>query len=146
MGVAMSYPKGLHPGATWLKSDFQCHSPRDPSWEGEPDLPGGSIALEAKRETWAKEFLAAATSNGLRTVAVTDHHDFGLAPYVMGAATGDTIVFPGVEVTCSDNAQCIALFDPSCDRKVVQKFIARLTGVAVSEPNAEKRMQFPLQS
>ena len=35
----MAYPKGQHPGATWRKCDFQCHTPRDRHWVG-VSLPG----------------------------------------------------------------------------------------------------------
>jgi chromosome segregation protein len=100
----MAYTKGQHPGATWRKCDFQCHTPRDQGWLGDEDLPGGTPELEAARHSWATSFVAAAADKNLGVIAVTDHHDACFIPYVKQAAeaTGLTL-FPGVEVTCADN-------------------------------------------
>src|SRR5882724_10051079 len=100
-GGKMTYAKGQHPGAIWLKCDFQCHTPRDIAWRGGPNLPGGTDELEARRVQWAEEFLQACKARGLMVVAVTDHHDAAMLHYFrdIGHIRGVT-VFPGIEVTC----------------------------------------------
>src|SRR5688572_12408401 len=98
--------KGHHPGATWRKADLQCHTARDHSWRGTTQLPGKTPDDEAAREAWADEFIAACVHKGLKVVAITDHHDVCMATYVQNAAARDgnrVLVYPGVEVTCSDN-------------------------------------------
>jgi chromosome segregation protein len=130
--VVMTHPKGQHPGTTWHKSDFQCHTPRDRAWMGATRLPGGSPADEAVREAWAATFVGECVKRGLSAVAITDHHDIGLAPYLQraGISSGPQIVvFPGIEITCSDDAQCIAVFDPSADTALLQKLLHKLPGV-----------------
>jgi len=112
----MSGAEGLHPGAVWHKCDFQCHTPRDRGWEGSPHLPGGSAEAEAARQAWAEEFIKAAEQAGLTAVAVTDHHDICLSEYVKATATrldSRVKVYPGIEITCSDDSQCLVIFDPA---------------------------------
>ncbi|MVT73802.1 AAA family ATPase [Bradyrhizobium cajani] len=112
----MIYDVGLHLGTTWHKCDFQCHTPRDRAWSGSPDLPGGEDAAELARRAWAEEFIRAAEAARLQAVAISDHHDICLSAYALEAAArlqSSVLVFPAVEITCSDNAQCIVIFDPS---------------------------------
>jgi ABC-type multidrug transport system ATPase subunit len=95
-------------------------------------LPGITPADEAAREAWAARFIAECVARGISTVAVTDHHDIILASYLQraGAASSPPIVvYPGIEITCSDDAQCIALFDPSADTALLQKLLNMLPGV-----------------
>src|SRR6187402_584691 len=112
----MLHPKGMHPGATWRKADLQVHTPRDPQWSG-PKFKGGTPQDEAKREAWADEFVQACIDRKLEMVAVTDHHDFCAMPYILSAigrlplTVSKPWVFPGVEVTCDDSAQCLVIFD-----------------------------------
>jgi chromosome segregation protein len=111
------YPKGLHPGATWKKCDFQIHTPRDPQWAGSPSLPGGGAAEEQARDAWANHFVGHCVDLGLLAIAITDHHDFCFVEYVRRAIsrlpdqTKAPWLFPGVEVTCDDAVQCLVLFD-----------------------------------
>ena len=139
-GRGMAYEKGLHPGAVWRKCDFQCHTPRDPRWSGGDPLPSGSRELEAARCAWATSFISAAAGKGLGIVAVTDHHDACFVRYVRQAAReGGVTLFPGIEITCSDNVQCLAIFDPSCEETTLTKLIHRLNDVmpaAAEEPKA----------
>jgi hypothetical protein len=95
-------------------------------------LPGTTPADEAAREAWASRFIEECVVRGISTVAITDHHDIVLAPYLQraGAALSPpVIVYPGIEITCSDDAQCIALFDPSADTALLQKLLNMLPGV-----------------
>lgn len=111
------YAKGLHPGATWKKCDFQVHTPRDPQWIGSLHLPGGDAINERAREAWADQLVAYCIDSCLEAIAITDHHDFCFVEYVRRAIarlpdplTGPWL-FPGVEVTCNDAVQCLILFD-----------------------------------
>ena len=133
----MAYAKGHHPGTVWRKSDLQCHSPRDEFWEGMQGLPGGTEANEGGRKHWAQFFLNKCTTAGLTLIAITDHHDAIMAEYVVSASEGTPVeVFRGVEVTCRDNVQCIALFDPSCDADIPKRFIGKLDGILPSHATA----------
>lgn len=137
----MAFEKGQHPGAVWRKSDLQCHTPRDRAWDGLPSLPGGDEAKENARKVWAEEFIAECLARGLDAISVTDHHDITFVPYVVQAARDafdGTFVFPGVEVTCNDNTQCLVLFDPDQLPDTWQHFLGKLVGVKQSEPTAAK--------
>ncbi|WP_172980204.1 TrlF family AAA-like ATPase [Tardiphaga sp. P9-11] len=137
----MAYQLGLHPGTVWHKSDFQCHTPRDLAWSGSPDLPGGGEAAETARMDWAKSFLKAAEDAGLLAVAISDHHDICLSKYVMAAAaeTGSAVrAFPAVEITLADNAQCLAIFDPSLEADT-QKLALAAAGNLLPAADADSK-------
>lgn len=137
----MTFQKGHHPGAEWHKADFQCHTPRDHQWNGSPHLPGGNETAEAARAAWAASFVDACLSKGLKAVAVTDHHDACMVDYVHKhvAATGcDLKVFAGVEVTCDDDVQCLAIFDPSSTASDWARFLHKLTSVSPATANDDK--------
>ena len=80
------YPTGKHPGAVWKYVDLQVHTPRDPDWVGNPHLPGGTEEQEQARREWAENFLATATLFGLNVIAITDHHDVTMVPYLQEVA------------------------------------------------------------
>lgn len=111
------YAKGMHPGATWKKCDFQVHTPRDPNWQGPPNLPGGTDDLEQRRHDWADSFVKVCLAKKLDAIAITDHHDFTLIEYIRSAIkrlqpeAAGLWLFPGMEVTCDDDMQCLVLFD-----------------------------------
>lgn len=131
----MAYDIGLHPGAVWWRIDAQCHTPKDRSWSGSADLPGGTSEFETAREQWAAEFVQAAVDRQLTMVAITDHHDASFIPYVVRAAASleapsKLVVLPGVEVTCSDAVQCLAIFDPATTDSDWSRFLAKLPSVA----------------
>ena len=112
----MVYAKGLHPGAVWKKTDLQIHTPRDAGWEGGPHLGGETPCEDAARKTWADKFVAKCRELQLQVIAITDHHDFCFIPYIRDAiqragTSSELWLFPGVEVTCNDSAQCLLLFD-----------------------------------
>jgi chromosome segregation protein len=137
----MTYEVGLHPGTTWHKCDFQCHTPRDRSWAGSPDLPGGDQAAELARQQWAETFIAAAEAAKLQAVAISDHHDICLSIYVLEAAkrlNSNVRVFPAVEITCSDNAQCIVVFDPTATVDTQKLAIAAAGNILVA-PSSEAK-------
>lgn len=137
----MSYPTGHHPGAVWLKVDFQCHTPRDRGWMGSPKLAGGTQALEENRDLWADAFVAEAFRRGLGAVAVTDHHDITFLRYVLEAADRAApikkfIIFPGIEITCADNVQCLAIFEPGTTANHWSRLLAKLDNVVETSSEA----------
>lgn len=128
----MPFRKGHHPGATWRKADLQCHSPRDRAWSSPPNLPGGTPDFEAARAAWADSFIRECKTRNIELIAVTDHHDMTFVPYVVASSVreGCTLVLPGVEVTCADNAQCLAFVDPSCPQTTWTHLLGKLKGVS----------------
>jgi len=37
------------------------------------------------------------------------------------------VVYPGIEITCLDDAQCLAIFDPSCDSPILHKLLEKIS-------------------
>ena len=113
-----------------MRCDFQVHTPRDPNWKG-PRPPGlGEIAegtgkpvaaegVEAARAEWANAFIDECIDKGLRAVALTDHHEMVMVPYVQRASERrrqtnpdfDLLLFPGMELTARGGKQCLIIFD-----------------------------------
>jgi chromosome segregation protein len=138
---AMTFPKGLHPGTIWRRSDLQCHSPRDVAWNGPPNLPGGTPEAEQGRKDWATSFIEECRTRAIEVISITDHHDVTFVPYLIEAnqaAHDFAIVFPGIEVTCNDNAQCLVLFEPSSTPDLWGHFLGKLPGVAQADRDLPK--------
>lgn len=134
----VSHVVGLHPGATWRRVDLQCHSPRDLRWVTSGPFPGGTPEHEKARAAWADEFVKAAIDRGLSIVAITDHHDTVFLPYVLEAAkrAGSALtVLPGIEVTCHDNVQCLAIFEPGSEPGDWQRLLHKLTTITPNAPD-----------
>lgn len=96
--------------------------------------------MEALRHAWADGFIAAAVDKGLHGIAVTDHHDVALLPYVIEAAERSQhsiVVFPGVEITCRDGVQCLTLLDPSSPKETWHRLINKLAQVQHAPDDAE---------
>lgn len=112
----MKHKLGTHPGATWRKTDFQIHTPRDPNWSGSPHLPAiTEEEIEARRQ-WSRNFVSQCLQRNLTAIAVTDHHDVAFVPYIRAAILElgkeeEIWLFPGMEITLNDSAQCLVLFD-----------------------------------
>jgi chromosome segregation protein len=118
------------PIAYWRKCDFQVHSPRDPNWQGIRPLGLGEVDtitnivatetdVEFSRSEWAISFIEACCIRNLGAVAITDHHEMVMLPYVFEALKNkkvadpncDLWVFPGMELTAKNGVQCLILFD-----------------------------------
>jgi chromosome segregation protein len=116
--------------AHWRKCDFQVHTPRDPNWQGARPLgvddidPATASAVtkaevETSRSQWAETFVDACVAKGLQAVAITDHHETVMFPYVRAVVerrrTGDPTfnlwVLPGMELTAVGGVQCLLIFD-----------------------------------
>jgi len=116
--------------AQWRKCDFQVHTPRDPNWTGQRPLGRGDIdaqtgqprsdaEIETSRAQWAEAFLDTCVARGLQAIAITDHHEMVMYPYVRTVALArrsadpafDLWVFPGMELTAVGGTQCLLIFD-----------------------------------
>ncbi|WP_376776652.1 TrlF family AAA-like ATPase [Rhizobium leguminosarum] len=135
------HAKGRHPGAVWKKTDFQVHTPRDSMWRGSGPLPGGLAEAEAARDEWADVFVEQCLQKEIDAVAITDHHDVVMYPYVERAilrsdkARGSLWLFPGVEITCQDAVQCLILFDEGTGHAVTKRIFGKMPKIA--EPDAD---------
>ncbi|NTV31321.1 AAA family ATPase [candidate division WWE3 bacterium] len=132
-------------GAHFYKCDFQVHTPRDANWEG------AEAITEQDRKAYAEELIQACRAKNIDVIAVTDHHDFCMFPYVKAAAatevnaTGDSIlkenqiiVFPGIEITLSSPpCQAILLFDADFDETKFGDILTTLT-IAATDPANSK--------
>lgn len=126
---------GQHPGATWRRVDLQCHTPRDIGWVGSEGIAGHGATGVADRDAWAEIFIAAAREKGLSIIAVTDHHDVAMLPHVIRAGQrADVLVLPGIEVTCRDSVQVLAIFDPSAPPPLWERFLGKLPEVEITDP------------
>ncbi len=76
-------------GAHYFKTDLQVHTPRDARWKGNRPV------RDDDRERFARSFVSACRAKGLQAVAITDHHDVALLPYIRAAAASE--VGPGGE-------------------------------------------------
>lgn len=146
--------------AYWRKCDFQVHSPRDPNWQGERpvglgDEIGGACAssqdVEAARIKWATEFVEQCSKKGLEAVALTDHHEMVMVPYVQAAIeSGRTTdsesklwLFPGMELTCRNGVQCVIIFDADLSEDWRREAQSRL-GIVFASLNEKARQGPPV--
>jgi chromosome segregation protein len=142
-----TYPKGKHPGAVWKKTDFQIHTPRDPQWSGSPHMTGGSGAEEDVRQAWMDAFIQTCVDKGLHAIAITDHHDFCFIPYAQKAIANlpdgskKPWLFPGMEITCNDAVQCIALFDPLTKWNDWVRIFGLLNNINIPDGDSDKAPQ-----
>jgi len=116
--------------ASWRKCDFQVHTCRDPNWVGPRPLgkgdvnpaggePATALNVDATRAAWADDFVTKCVVKRLQVVAITDHHETVMVPYVRDAiarrvvadADVDLWLLPGMELTARGGQQCIVLFD-----------------------------------
>ena len=131
--------------AFWRKCDFQVHSPRDPNWSG-PRPSGldeiisttGQVAttadVESSRKRWASAFVAKCVEKSLQAVALTDHHEMVMVPYVLESIEAcrrkdesiDLWLFPGMELTAKGGQQCLILFDANLPQKWWQQAQGKL--------------------
>ena len=126
--------------ASWRKCDFQIHTPRDPMWKGDRPPGIGEVSkgisnatksdVSQRRLEWADKFLDACVEKKLRAVAITDHHEMVMIPYVRKAISAkqkddpdfDLWLFPGMEITCQEGVQCLILFDSNLKKKFGRMF------------------------
>jgi chromosome segregation protein len=112
----------LDSGAHFYRADFQVHTPRDNQWKG------ASPTTDMDRKDYAVRFIAACRAKSLDAVAITDHHDFTLFPFIRQAAENEidgsgspiparerVVVFPGLELTLGVPCQAILILDANME-------------------------------
>lgn len=146
--------------AYWRKSDFQVHTPRDPNWQGARPLglgddvdgsPATKADVDASRTKWAEDFVEECVARGLEAVAITDHHEMVMFPYVEAAIASrrqsqpefDLWLFPGMELTCRHGIQCLIIFDAELSHEWRREAQSRL-GIAVAGLNEDARQGPPV--
>ena len=75
--------------------------------------------VDAERALWAKEFVNQCVAKALQAVALTDHHEMIMVPYVQNELEErreidpefDLWLFPGMELTARGGRQCLIIFD-----------------------------------
>lgn len=145
--------------AYWRKCDFQVHSPRDPNWDGvrpigmndqasDETSPITKEAVEKQRSEWAEKLIGKCKTIGLEAIALTDHHEMVMVPYVQEAIqarkqTDESFnlwLFPGMELTTRGGKQCLIIFDADLSEEWRETAAKRL-GIAASE-NSKLQSKF----
>ncbi|MEQ9641749.1 MAG: AAA family ATPase [Alphaproteobacteria bacterium] len=75
--------------------------------------------VDQSRLQWAFEFVDACIAKGLEVIALTDHHEMVMVPYVQKAIAErktstpslDLWLLPGMELTANGGKQCLIIFD-----------------------------------
>lgn len=133
---------GFTQGALFRRIDLQVHTPRDPHWAGPPVLGIEKLSEQeviAAREQWAKSFVDACLERNLGAIAITDHHDWEFARCVLKEVSNrraqnpqfDFWVYPGLEVSCKDSAQCLIIFDADTPIELLDNKLPGLLGLPV---------------
>lgn len=89
-------------GNRWYKCDFHLHTPESKCF--------------ADRNVTAEEFINKVIEENLDCIAITDHNSYGWIEEIRRVSKDKNIVvFPGVEITCSDSkVHLLVLFDINC--------------------------------
>ena len=95
-------------GTKWYKCDLHLHTPASKCFRDRSITP----------EQWVQE----AIRKGLDCVAVTDHNTGEWVDDLKAAANGTSlVVFPGVELTCSDaKVHLLIIFDTHATKQTVE--------------------------
>lgn len=95
--------------------------------------------VEKERATWAENFVDQCIAKGLEAIALTDHHEMIMVPYVQEAIQTrkereedfDLWLFPGMELTAKGGRQCLLIFDAALSQEWWDNARAKL-GIAVT--------------
>jgi len=78
----------------------------------------------AELDMHPKALVEKACSAGLDIIAICDHNSSENVPYVIKASEGKNLkIFPGIEITTSEEVHFVALFDSLTDLNKLQEFI-----------------------
>lgn len=142
-------------GAHFYRCDFQVHTPRDNRWKGKRPV------TDADRKVYADSFVNACRSKCLQAVAITDHHDFVMFPFIREAArievddygnpvdeTDRLVVFPGLELTLAVPCQALLILDADLPVDRLEDVLTALNinPVDPSEPCIPPTIQLDIDS
>ena len=101
-------------GNRWYKCDFHLHTPASPCFED--------------KEVTAEKFIEQVIMQGIECIAITDHNSGAWIDEVKGEGEKKgIIVFPGVEITCSDSkVHLLVLFERSYTTAKVEDFLIKI--------------------
>ena len=78
----------------------------------------------AELDMHPKALVDKALATGLNVIAICDHNSSENVPYVIKASQGKKIkIFPGMEITTSEEVHFLALFDSMSDLAKLQEFV-----------------------
>lgn len=113
-------------GLRWYKCDFHLHTMSSKCYKNQDDT----------AEEWVNE----AKTKGLQCIAVTDHNDYrGIDEIKQLGEESGLIVFPGVELSCSDSkVHMLIIFDVTCSENDVHEFLAKVNIFSESLGDSKK--------
>jgi energy-coupling factor transporter ATP-binding protein EcfA2 len=118
-------------GTKWFKCDLHLHTP-------------ASKCFKDRDTVTAQQWVQEAINKGLDCVAVTDHNTGAWIDQIKEAAQGSKlVVFPGVELTCSEaKVHLLILFDPEKSKQDIEDFllVARIERESLGEQEAHSRL------
>lgn len=105
--------KNAYRGNRWYKCDFHIHTPASECFEDKSITP--------------QQFIDAIVEKNLECIAITDHNTAEWVDKIREAAKKKNIVvFPGVEITCSDSkVHILILFDIDYPKISIEDFLIR---------------------
>ena len=109
------------PGSRWWRVDFHTHSPASYDFNRKE-------ANAEDHERWIK-WIIAARDAGLDAVVITDHNTadgIGHLQNVRSQVDNAPVLFPGVEITASDECHLLLIMDPEYGRDNINDFLARV--------------------
>lgn len=137
-------------GAHFFRCDFQVHTPRDPNWSG-PEA-----KTDAERVAFAGSLIRECRKKGLQAIAISDHHDMVMFPFVRQAAKDElddegqpvteanqVIVFPAIELTLGLPCQALLIFDANLPTEFISSIPVAL-GIAPTAAT-ESKIQSPIK-
>jgi chromosome segregation protein len=132
-------------GTHFYRCDLQVHTPRDARWHG------ARPKSSSERKAYATSFIAACREKGIDAVAITDHHDLTIFPFIKNAAAAEPgpagvplqdheriVVFPGIELTLAVPCQALLLLDANFPEDLLPQVLQALN-IDVT-PDADTRL------
>ncbi|WP_343009334.1 TrlF family AAA-like ATPase [Clostridium celatum] len=101
-------------GNRWYKCDLHLHTPASECFEDKSITP--------------QQFLDVVIENDIKCIAITDHNTAGWIDNIRDVAKEkDIVVFPGVEVTCSDSkVHLLILFEIDYPKIKIEDFLVKI--------------------
>ncbi|MBK8202631.1 MAG: hypothetical protein IPK68_10060 [Bdellovibrionales bacterium] len=137
-------------GAHFYRCDFQVHTPRDPNWSG-PEA-----KTDEERVAFANSLIRECRKKGLQAIAISDHHDVVMFPFIRQAAKDELddegqpfselnqiVVFPAIELTLGLPCQALLIFDANLPTEFISSIPVAL-GITPTA-STESKIQSPIK-
>jgi PHP family Zn ribbon phosphoesterase len=120
------------PGAIFLRSDLQVHTPIDPAFPSRPQPTDPSARMQL-----AREYMRAAKDRGIDLVGITEHNDVSWVDELRRAAYELALhLLPGFEVESAEGVHVLCLFDPDTS---ITRLEETLVGLGLTKAKREKQ-------